>query len=149
MVVLPGISLVADTPFYYLDLLLNRLVFERTIDDSVAILLRGGAFFFIGAAACNPEFDTLSNLLKSVGTKVLGESLCVVLTSCYAASLSPRRRYKFRLSDTHERVALILLSNSLTNHAARVKIGAYTTTRFKLLFDENIAFVHGMFKDVV
>lgn len=145
--VIPGISIISDTPLYYAELGFQALVQSGRMVGSVGALLRGAAFFFLGACLFNPYSDVLQTMLSTVGPRVVGEALVSVLTACFAAARSPPIRFKLECGKDIDQSASILVRNGRADHAKKLRHGVFESGgRYGYLFERRVlSFVQSMF----
>ena len=144
---IPGISIVSDTPLHYAELGLQALVESGRMVSSVGVLLRGAAFFFLGACLFNPYSDVLQTMLSTVGPRVVGDALVSVLAACFAAARSPPSRFKLECGKDIDQSASILVRNGRADHSKRLRHGVFEPGgRFGYLFERRVlSFVQSIF----
>ena len=121
LIMIPGISLLTDSPFHYMELYLKQLSDEGRICTTVASMLRGCAFFFVGSCMLNTNYDAHEELMARFGSRLVGESVALVLLSCVASARSPCRRYRPQMTKRHEQCGLLMLDNGLAPFASKLR----------------------------
>ena len=130
---LPGISVLTESPLHYVEITLYCLVMDRRVEAAVATVLRGGAFFFIGALMLN-DHDQFEMIMKLHGSQTLGEATAYLLAACFAASKKPPRKFKLSQTKDHDTVASVLLDNATSPHATCMRVGVYADDKqYKML----------------
>lgn len=131
------LSIMAETPHYYMNQRLDSLVAKEVICPVTAVLLKSGAAFFLGSCFFNKDFDLFESLLATSGMKVLGDAVASVLVTCYAESKTKATNYKLRgLGSEVDRVALTLIRNAREPSSLHLRVGVYLDDR------DNQRFVH-------
>tara|TARA_Y100000389_G_scaffold202750_1_gene249020 strand:- start:99 stop:1172 length:1074 start_codon:yes stop_codon:yes gene_type:complete len=147
LLALPGISVLTESPVHYAEASIECFVASGRMAAAVGEILRGAAFFFVGACLLNPVEGVFEGIVGAYGAQTIGEAAAVLLASCFAASKHPTHMFKLPCSETHNRVALLLLHNGASAHAGKLRVGVYGEggKRYKLLSRRVLHIVRPMF----
>lgn len=134
----PLYTLMVDNPLAEVEALLCDLVFHNVISEGTSAVMRGSAFFIIGACLCNPTEVVMEDLAQQINIPQIGQGcvrLLLVLhyALCTAHSTSLPRLKRSRSSElpaslygeAAEKAALCMLKNAASLHAMALRIGPY------------------------
>ena len=123
-----GHSIQINNPIHWMDQRLDQLQREHHISATVATILRGAAFFFLGSCFVNPETNILPPLKKSVGVQAVGEGLLMVLVLCYGLSQPKPRWFRLGVSTEARRAAVLLVKNAACRHSNKLRCNVFADT---------------------
>ena len=121
-------SIFVNIPIHWMDRRLMELKSNGHVSENVALVLRGGAFFFLGAGFLNPEAQVILTLVRSVGPQAVGEGLLMILILCYGLSQPKPRWFRLGVGTSAHRAGTILLKNSLARHADKMRRNVYSNS---------------------